>query len=95
MRVCINRAAHGNHIFSPWKYNVSPPALRPSAAPVSQQNYPDGYWQLRVEHARKQGAADGFQQGWHGALTRVKEGDALEELLALVPEFKPQSEQSK
>lgn len=40
---------------------------------------------LRIAHARKQGAADGFQQGWHAALARIRAGDALDELIALVP----------
>jgi hypothetical protein len=43
------------------------------------------YWQLRVEHARKQGAADGFQAGWHAALRRVADGDDIAELTSLVP----------
>ena len=40
---------------------------------------------LRVMHARKQGAADGFQQGWHAVLKRLREGDPLDELSELVP----------
>ncbi len=38
---------------------------------------------ITVTHARKQGAADGFQTGWHAALTRSDE--ATKELRALVP----------
>lgn len=38
-----------------------------------------------VAHARKQGAADGFQQGWHAALQRIREGDKADELAAAVP----------
>lgn len=41
--------------------------------------------EIRVQHARKQGAADGFQEGWHAVLTRIREGDSLTELTALVP----------
>jgi len=40
---------------------------------------------FRVAHARKQGAADGFQNGWHAALTRISEGDSVETLRELVP----------
>jgi hypothetical protein len=40
---------------------------------------------LAVDHARKQGAADGFQQGWHAALTRINHGDNIEDLRRLVP----------
>jgi len=40
---------------------------------------------VRLPHARQQGAADGFQQGWHGALARVRAGDSLDELATLVP----------
>lgn len=40
---------------------------------------------LRIEHARKQGAADGFQAGWHGALKRIAEGDDPKELADIVP----------
>ena len=41
---------------------------------------------LEVAHARKQGAADGFQQGWHAALQRVHEGDIhVNDLVKLVP----------
>lgn len=39
----------------------------------------------RVMHARKQGAADGFQQGWRAALSRIKQGDVVADLLALIP----------
>lgn len=56
--------------------------LRASSAPPPEDE------SLRVQHARKQGAADGFQQGWHAALRRVREGDAvtlLEELVPLSP----------
>ena len=42
-------------------------------------------WQLRIDHARKQGAADGFQTGWHAALKRIIEGDSAQELGELVP----------
>jgi len=40
---------------------------------------------LRVQHARKQGGADGFQTGWHAALTRIRAGDSIDELTELVP----------
>lgn len=40
---------------------------------------------LQIQHARKQGDADGFQKGWHAALTRIREGDSTDELIALVP----------
>lgn len=40
---------------------------------------------LRVMHARRQGAADGFQEGWHAALTRIRQGDSLADL-DLVPD---------
>lgn len=42
---------------------------------------------LRVQHARMQGAADGFQEGWQSALKRVREGDDPLELARLVPRF--------
>lgn len=40
---------------------------------------------LRVAHARKQGAADGFQDGWHAALTRISDGDGVNSLRELIP----------
>lgn len=42
---------------------------------------------IRIMHARKQGAADGFQDGWRAALKRVSEGGAVADLLDLVPTF--------
>lgn len=36
-------------------------------------------------HARKQGAADGFQEGWHAALQRTSQGDDVNALRDLVP----------
>jgi hypothetical protein len=36
-----------------------------------------------VTHARRQGAADGFQRGWHAAFARMAE--ASDELKLLVP----------
>lgn len=57
------------------------------AARPPEAGYPDGYWQLRVEHARTQGAANGFQQGWHGALARIRDGSDIDELSSLVPEL--------
>lgn len=44
-----------------------------------------GEMELRLAHARKQGAADGFQQGWHAALQRMREGDKIHDLAELVP----------
>lgn len=44
-----------------------------------------GEMELRLAHARKQGAADGFQQGWHAALQRIREGDKIHDLAELVP----------
>lgn len=40
---------------------------------------------IRVMHARAQGGANGFQTGWQAALSRVMDGDAASELVALVP----------
>lgn len=40
---------------------------------------------LAVMHARKQGAADGFQRGWHGALTVIADGGHVDYLRDLVP----------
>ena len=48
--------------------------------------------QLRIDflegtalpHARKQEHADGFRVGWHAALTRIREGDDVEDLSALI-----------
>jgi hypothetical protein len=40
---------------------------------------------LSEQHAKKQGAADGFQQGWHAALDRVVRGDRIADLRALIP----------
>ena len=40
---------------------------------------------LQIQHARKQGDADGFQKGWHAALKRVSDGDSVVELQQLVP----------
>lgn len=62
---------------------MSDEPIAPSPVPARQPE--DGHWLLRVEHARKQGAADGFQDGWHAALTRVGEGDSVFDLVALVP----------
>lgn len=56
------------------------------AALVSQEAEPPQESEsLRVMHARTQGAANGFQQGWHAALKRVRDGDAADDLAALVP----------
>lgn len=41
----------------------------------------------RIAHARKQGEANGFQQGWHAALQRMRDGDKIHDLLELVPKF--------
>jgi len=41
---------------------------------------------IRLPHARRQENANGFQRGWHAALSRVSEGDAWQDLQALVPE---------
>jgi hypothetical protein len=41
---------------------------------------------VRLPHARKQENANGFQRGWHAALSRVGEGDAVGDLAALVPQ---------
>jgi hypothetical protein len=38
-----------------------------------------------IPHARKQENANGFQRGWHAALARLREGDSLDVLTALVP----------
>jgi uncharacterized coiled-coil protein SlyX len=38
-----------------------------------------------MQHARKQADADGFQRGWHAAVTRVAEGDSYRDLAGLVP----------
>jgi len=39
-----------------------------------------------MPHARLQSHADGFQTGWHAALTRVQAGDSVEDLRAVVPQ---------
>ena len=39
-----------------------------------------------LPHARMQSNADGYQTGWHAALTRLSEGDTVAELRELVPE---------
>ena len=52
------------------------------------------YWQERVRylegmfipHARKQEHANGFQAGWHAVLDRLAQGDAPEQLRALIPD---------
>ena len=41
---------------------------------------------IRLPHARKQENANGFQRGWHAALSRISAGDNGRELAALVPE---------
>lgn len=38
-----------------------------------------------LPHARKQSHADGFQVGWHAALTRVGEGDSVNDLREVCP----------
>lgn len=45
-----------------------------------------GYARTCIDHARRQGAADGFQDGWHAALTRVQSGDRIRDLKELVPD---------
>jgi len=40
---------------------------------------------FRVQHARIQGAANSWQQGWQAALQRVSEGDSVESLRSLIP----------
>ena len=47
---------------------------------------------IALPHARKQGAADGFQRGWHAALARVSQGDDATELSALVPGLRASKE---
>lgn len=44
---------------------------------------------LAMMHARKQSAANGFQDGWHAALNRVFAGDfqLVQDLLDLVPHY--------
>lgn len=39
-----------------------------------------------IPHARKQENANGFQKGWHAALSRISEGDGPDDLAALVPQ---------
>jgi hypothetical protein len=39
-----------------------------------------------LPHARKQENANGFQKGWHAALSRMSGGESFEVLSALVPE---------
>jgi hypothetical protein len=39
-----------------------------------------------MPHARRQENANGFQKGWHAALSRISEGDDASDLAALVPE---------
>ncbi len=39
-----------------------------------------------LPHARKQENANGFQRGWHAALSRVSEGDNWKDLADLVPQ---------
>jgi hypothetical protein len=56
---------------------VAEAALREAEPPQDES--------LAVAHARKQGAADGFQDGWHAALQRMREGDKLHDLGELVP----------
>lgn len=41
--------------------------------------------EVELAHARKQAEADGFQIGWHAALTRVWAGDRVYVLRRLVP----------
>lgn len=39
-----------------------------------------------MPHARRQENANGFQKGWHAALSRVSEGDSVSDLSAVVPQ---------
>ena len=48
-----------------------------------------------LPHARAQANADGFQEGWHGALARVRDGDTDPELTALVPNPLAAAEQAR
>ena len=41
-----------------------------------------------MPHALLQSHADGFQTGWHAALTRLQSGDSVEDLRASVPQPK-------
>lgn len=41
-----------------------------------------------MPHARKQENANGFQKGWHAALSRISEGESADALAALVPQPK-------
>ncbi len=43
------------------------------------------YTELQMQHARAQSNADGFQTGWHAALSRVEQGDRVLDLFELVP----------
>lgn len=73
-------------------------AARLEAALLAQpprEESPDArFWRGRVAwlegtampHARRQENANGFQKGWHAALSRVSEGDDIAGLRALVPE---------
>lgn len=58
----------------------------PADARPAAELRPDDLCYLRVEHARMQGSADGFQIGWHAALARIKDGDSIADLARLVPE---------
>jgi outer membrane murein-binding lipoprotein Lpp len=46
-----------------------------------------------LHHARSQAHADGYQTGWHAALSRVADGDAVDDLSQLCP--KPQPNEAK
>lgn len=45
-----------------------------------------GYTETQMQHARVQENANGFQNGWHAALTRVADGTDTQELRELVPD---------
>ncbi len=75
-------AALARRFGTPSSSLPSSQGVHPAVSPAAQSEET-----LRVMHAKKQGAADGFQAGWHAALARIKMGDGANELGALCPEF--------
>lgn len=56
-----------------------------ASSPAVLRGVSESHQNLRVAHARKQGAVDGFQQGWHAALKRIQQGDSAHDLRELLP----------
>jgi hypothetical protein len=59
-----------------------PEGPRSSTTLQARIDYLEG---VALPHARKQEHANGFQVGWHAALERISQGDAIDELRDLVP----------